>query len=523
MIGSAERPIVLADLPFFEKVKEVFPKAMAVELLPPDCNQERLLFSVRSALNSAKLQHDLEALEGVAWKEGGSQSWDARTETLGAAVFDLASARDIKAIQEALRIACSAEAAVKDVRVIPAPDTAGSTVMNRYQLAVPVPFGDGIAAHIYLELSGSDNGAQIERLSELLLQLTPAVALAVERNRMLMAAEETKTVWEASFDAVADPVVILDEALIVSRANRSYASLSGQPVVRLIGTAPLLFGSELLAEWLHSDESRERTTTYQGRTYRVFLDRISLPLGEGRYVLRYHDVTNEHQLTEKILAKEQTAELGVLVSSVAHEVNNPIGGVLALSHILLQDLSEKNPAREDVENIRLSAERCKRILHTMLSLVRKADETMDQVDLRECLRSSLALLGSELSRWRIRLLDGTDKGGGAALVTGNKNRLTQTFLHILQQSIASLAERRNREDHFEAVLQVDLVPGFGHWELRLEDTGESAKHEIELQSSVAYTVTRMLLEDHGAEYQFLKQGGRNVQRIIFFVREGKSS
>ena len=52
-------------------------------------------------------------------------------------------------------------------------------------------------------------------------------------------------------------------------------------------------------------------------------------------------------------------------------------------------------------------------------------------------------------------------------------------------------------------------------EVRIEDNGDSVKHEYEIQSSVAFTVSKMILEEHEADFFFAKADGRNVQRVVF--------
>jgi hypothetical protein len=51
--------------------------------------------------------------------------------------------------------------------------------------------------------------------------------------------------------------------------------------------------------------------------------------------------------------------------------------------------------------------------------------------------------------------------------------------------------------------------------VRIEDNGDPVKHEYEIQSSVAFTVAKMILEEHEASYYFMRMENRNQQRIVF--------
>lgn len=513
-IEQGERPVVLAPFALVEKCRARFPNALAIGLLPK--SSDKLLFSVRVVLREAKLQHDLEAAESVAWSGVGVFD-DPSIELLGGTILGISAARDMADVENSIRRACAEIAPVAELRLIPYPDTASARVMGLYQLAIPIQYQGELKAHIYVRFENEPDQLVLDRVSEALLNLSDAVSLAVERNLMITKAEETKTVWEASFDAVEDPVVILDENYRVVRGNRAYGRMMKTPISKIQGKESDL--SEDLRR-LARDQSSEWGIERDGRHYRVFFDPIREPLGMGRFVLRFHDVTEERNLTDKILAKEQVAELGILVGSVAHEINNPIGGILAIGQLLLQDAKPGTELHQDIENIVHSAERCRKIVQTMLSLVRKSGEEKSNVVISECMQLALDLVGSEAKRLQVKIRPGLS--GTTTQVYGNRNRLLQVFFHLIQQSLMAIAERKSKQV-FDAFLKLDLIPGFGNVEVRIEDNGDPVKHEYEIQSSVAFTVSKMILEEHEAEYFFVKGEGRNVQRFIFSSLVGTAS
>ena len=518
-LPKGERVILLGTLDQVQKAQREFPDLLTAALLPPEGNSDRLLFAIRSVLKDAKLQHELDAAENVAWSGGAGAFDDPTIEHLGTSILELSGARNMEAVEEAIRKAAMRVAPVAEVKVLAYPETASSRVMGLYQLAVPVQFHDTLKAHIYIRFAPEPETDQMEKVGEILLNLSDAVALSVERNLMLTKAEETKTVWEASFDSVEDPVAILDANYRVLRGNRAYGRFTGTPLKMLQGKPPSFITAAEI-EAFPRDRSSEFEVQHEGRHYRSFFDPIPEPLGAGSFVLRFHDVTEERTLTEKILAKEQVAELGILVGSVAHEINNPIGGILAIGQILLKDLEAGTPLRADIENIVQSADRCRKIIQTMLSLVRKADEAKTDVTVAECLQSALDLLGAEVKRLQVKLKVQPQENAASLQTTGNRNRLLQVFFHLLQQSLLAIGERKARAS-FDAFLHISLIPGYGNLELRIEDNGDPVKHEYEIQSSVAFTVSKMILEEHEVAYFFTKLDGKNQQRLVFHVGENR--
>lgn len=517
-LPAGERAIVLSTLDHLNLLPSDSPEVLTSALLPPNPNADRLLFAIRALLRDAKLQHELEAAENVAWTGGAGSFDDPTIEHLGTTILELSAARDMESVDEAVRKAGARVAPVAEVKVMAYPETATSRVMGLYQLAVPVQFHGALKAHIYIRFSGEPEQADLDKVGEILLNLSDAVALAVERNLMLSKAEETKAVWESSFDAVEDPVAILDENYRVLRGNRAYGRFTETPLKMLQGKGPGFITADELEKFPRG-RSSEWEVQHEGRHYRAFFDPIPEPLNAGSYVLRFHDVTEERTLTEKILAKEQVAELGILVGSVAHEINNPIGGILAIGQILLKDIDRKTPLFADIENIVQSADRCRKIIQTMLSLVRKADEEKTNVTIAECVQSALDLLGAETKRLQIRLRFDAQGRAGSVQTVGNRNRLLQVFFHLLQQSLLAIGEKKKRGP-FDAFLTIELIAGFGNMEIRIEDNGDPIKHEYEIQSSVAFTVSKMILEEHEVAYFFTKLDAKNQQRLVFNTADG---
>ncbi len=95
--------------------------------------------------------------------------------------------------------------------------------------------------------------------------------------------------------------------------------------------------------------------------------------------------TSNEQLAstqEALMQSEKLASMGQLAAGIAHEVNNPLGTVLMLSHILLDELPPDHPQREDLQMIVNESDRCKKIVAGLLHFARKNKVEARHVDLR---------------------------------------------------------------------------------------------------------------------------------------------
>lgn len=85
------------------------------------------------------------------------------------------------------------------------------------------------------------------------------------------------------------------------------------------------------------------------------------------------EISNERLAStrEALLQSEKLASMGQLAAGIAHEVNNPLGTVLMLSHTLLDEVGDDQERREDLQLIAGEAERCRKIVSGLLQFARK--------------------------------------------------------------------------------------------------------------------------------------------------------
>ena len=110
--------------------------------------------------------------------------------------------------------------------------------------------------------------------------------------------------------------------------------------------------------------------------------------GEGLVLLR--DNTDERLLHERLLQSEKMASVGQLVSGVAHELNNPLTGVMGFSQLLLaRDLDEG--VRSQIQTIYDEAERAAKIVQNLLSFARRRRPTKEMADVNALVQRVLEL------------------------------------------------------------------------------------------------------------------------------------
>jgi len=131
---------------------------------------------------------------------------------------------------------------------------------------------------------------------------------------------------------------------------------------------------------------------------------------------------------QQLTQTERLVALGQMAAGVAHEMNNPLGGILLYSNLVLEELPEDSPARENMDKIVYQTNRCREIVQNLLDFSRTPSGEMLPLDINEVLLTSLGLVKDQSMFQGIEIQ--TDFADGLPQVNGDRSRLEQVFLNL---------------------------------------------------------------------------------------------
>jgi len=203
------------------------------------------------------------------------------------------------------------------------------------------------------------------------------------------------------------------------------------------------------------------------------------------------DISEERRLREQLIYSERLSAVGQLVAGVAHELNNPLQGVMGQVELLIG--TEDRPAtRVELQQIRHSGERAAKIVRNLLTFARHSALERSVADLNEIVRSTLALRANDLRSANIAVDE--DYAGELPLIIVNREEIQQAVLNLLLNAEQALrAVRRPGTMRLRTALAED--PGAVMFEI--SDDGNGVPPEVTSRIFEPFFTTKVSGEGTG--------------------------
>ena len=260
--------------------------------------------------------------------------------------------------------------------------------------------------------------------------------------------------WENIFAAIQDPALITTRDGTIIDANHATFSASRKSRDEVIGKSvcTILHGGRKtnsdcpLEEQIKTGESRILHAELSGLhgDYLLTISPLADSAGSDEATLLVaRDMTEEELHKAEALRAAQLASIGELAAGVAHEINNPINGILNYAQ-MLSDLAEDNSSEEVIGRITEEGKRIASIVRNLLDFSRHRVEEPEPVDGAALLEDCLELVKHQLLKDHVILEESVDKN--IPLTFCNPSQIQQVFLNIISNSRYALNERYPQPD-----------------------------------------------------------------------------
>jgi len=182
-----------------------------------------------------------------------------------------------------------------------------------------------------------------------------------------------------------------------------------------------------------------------GSVFPVEVHARTIESGGGKLFLTVaHDITErkqseerEKELQKELLLSSRLAAIGELAAGVAHQINNPLTGVLGFSQRLLRKSTDQE-TNQDLKRIYTEAERAAKVVQNLLTFARRRQTQKQYSDINDILESALELRAYELKTSNIEVV--TDLTPGLPEIMLDFHQIQEVFLNIILNAEQAITE-----------------------------------------------------------------------------------
>jgi PAS domain S-box-containing protein len=314
-----------------------------------------------------------------------------------------------------------------------------------------------------------DDQGRIQGAVQAILDMTERQQLARELKD---SEEKFRRLVETSMDGIAlhsaMRLLYVNQACLEMFGYQEASGMLGRGLQQFIDTPYHQAVARRISQILRGD-TRPRIFEMKGVKKdgtRFDIELVSFPTTyEGQPAIQTHvrDITHKKHLEDQLARTEKLAALGQLAAGLAHEINNPLGGILVYSYLLLEDLAPEQAERTQVEKIVREATRCKEIVQGLLEFSRHMPSKMVPLNINAALEEALSLVSDHLLFQNIDLI--REFQDDLPPILGDKNRLEQVYINLLMNCGESMGGEGR------LTVATSWRPGSELLQVRFQDTG----------------------------------------------------
>ncbi|MCP4688447.1 MAG: PAS domain-containing protein, partial [Desulfobacterales bacterium] len=243
----------------------------------------------------------------------------------------------------------------------------------------------------------------------------------------------------------------------------------------------------------------------------------------------FHDMREELKMKKELektqiqlLQSEKMASLGKLAAGVAHQLNNPLGGITLFTKIVMEEYDLEDGVKEDLKRILEDAERCRDTVKELLEFARQTKRLMRPHDVNGAISRTLFLLENQTLFQNIEIRKSLD--ASLPLVLADIQQLGHLFMNIILNAAQAMKgkgkleinTRLNENGDRIGVEISDTGPGIPLEILpRIFEPFYTTKEEGE-GTGLGLSLVYSIVENHGGDVKAISDPGEGTTFIIEF-------
>ena len=285
--------------------------------------------------------------------------------------------------------------------------------------------------------------------------------------------------------------------------------------VRMISDAPLILRDKVIG-MLRIYFSEKKRLSVEELNFLLFTSR------QGACAINEAGLIEKQRNEYERLARqtEKMAALGRMAAGIAHEINNPLAGILLYSSSLIKKVPEQGLLREGLEVIIRETKRCKTIIQELLEFSRVTEPKRTLSNINEIIERALSILTNEFRLRHIHVEKHLSDQMEQILL--DEKQVQQVFINLLMNSVEAIEKEgvitiRSWVDRSKELVKVEIADsGAGIPEEHLPKIFEPFYSTKANGTGLGLSVSYRIIQNHTGNIQVSSRPGEGTCFIVDF-------
>lgn len=223
----------------------------------------------------------------------------------------------------------------------------------------------------------------------------------------------------------------------------------------------------------------------------------------------------------RVRRSERLAMIGKLSANVAHELNNPLTGIVTYSHLLLERMPAEHQNIDYVDKIVIQANRCRDIIRGLLDFARQREPNKTLCDVNSVLQECMYLLENQALFHNIQITKELDPKLPSAVI--DPSQIERVFMNMIINAAEAmegygnltLATRSDPIEHFIEVVIADTGHGIAEEDMRRIFDPFFTTKEVGHGTGLGLAISYGIVKEHGGSILVESAVGKGT---IFTIR-----
>ncbi len=224
---------------------------------------------------------------------------------------------------------------------------------------------------------------------------------------------------------------------------------------------------------------RMDVTRDDGKTIPILLNAALVYEGEREVasIGFFHDMSEELKMKSdlekthvQLLQAEKMSALGKLSAGVAHQLNNPLGGITLFAKLLLEEYDLEEAAQDDLKRILLDAERCRDTVKELLEFARQTSHIIQPHNINKAILRTLFLLENQSLFQNVKIIK--DLSEDLPDVPVDMQQMNHVFMNIILNAAQAM------EGHGTLNITTGIVDNQDKAFIKISDTGPGIPEDV---------------------------------------------